>query len=138
AIREHGSTTSRSALLSGSPIAPYIKDFNVTLVLTTDRVDALQVADAYYFACALLDATPVNTSELDTKQLRIGFDGDAVLFDGSGELLYKQKGLRAFHEREAEMRDLPIEKGPYAELLIKLSKMQERLPASLHTSPMKI
>ena len=60
------------------------------------------------------------------------------MFDDSGELLYKQKGLQAFHDREAEMRDLPIEKGPYAELLIKLSKMQERLPASLHSCPMKI
>ena len=138
AIREHGLTISRSAFISGSPIAPYIKDFNVDLFLTTNRDDAQQVADANICACAILDATPVNTYELDTKQLRIAFDGDAVLFDDSGELLYKQKGLRAFHEREAEMRDLPIEKGPYAELLIKLSKMQERLPASLHTSPMKI
>lgn len=81
---------------------------------------------------------PVNTYELDTDQLRIAFDGDAVLFDDSGELLYKQKGLRAFHDREIQMRDLPIEKGPYAELLIKLSNLQERLPAGLTYSPIKI
>ena len=138
AIREHGLTISRSAFISGSPVAPYIKDFNVDLFLTTNRDDAQQVADANICACAILDATPVNTYELDTKQLRIAFDGDAVLFDDSGELLYKQKGLQAFHDREAQMRDLPIEKGPYAELLIKLSKMQERLPASLSSCPMKI
>jgi len=138
AIREHGLTISRSAFISGSTVAPYIKDFNVDLFLTTNRDDAQQVADANICACAILDATPVNTYELDTKQLRIAFDGDAVLFDDSGELLYKQKGLQAFHDREAQMRDLPIEKGPYAELLIKLSKMQERLPASLHSCPMKI
>ena len=138
AIREHELTISRSAFISGSSVAPYIKDFNVDLFLTTNREDAQQVADADICACAILDATPVNTYELDTKQLRIAFDGDAVLFDDSGELLYKQKGLQAFHDREAEMRDLPIEKGPYAELLIKLSKMQERLPASLHSCPMKI
>ena len=138
AIREHGLTISRSAFISGSPVAPYIKDFNVDLFLTTNRDDAQQVADANICACAILDATPVNTYELDTEQLRIAFDGDAVLFDDSGELLYKQKGLQAFHDREAQMRDLPIEKGPYAELLIKLSKMQERLPASLHFCPMKI
>lgn len=36
------------------------------------------------------------------------------------------------------MRDLPIEKGPYAELLIKLSNLQERLPAGLQYSPIKI
>lgn len=138
AIREHTLDISRSAFISGSPVAPYIDDFNVDLFLTTNREDAQQVADADICACAILDATPINTYELDTDQLRIAFDGDAVLFDDSGELLYKQKGLQAFHDREAAMRDLPIEKGPYAELLIKLSKMQERLPASLHSCPMKI
>jgi len=138
AIREHGLNISRSAFISGSPVAPYIDDFNVDLFLTTNREDAQQVADANICACAILDATPVNTYELDTQQLRIAFDGDAVLFDDSGELLYKQKGLRAFHDREAKMRDLPIEKGPYAELLIKLSNLQERLPAGLSYSPIKI
>lgn len=138
AIREHGLNISRSAFISGSPIAPYIADFNVDLFLTTNREDAQQVADSNICACAILDATPVNTYTLDTKQLRIAFDGDAVLFDDSGELLYKQKGLRAFHEREARMRDLPIEKGPYAELLIKLSDLQERLPARVDHCPIKI
>ena len=138
AILERNINISRSAFISGSPVAPYIKDFNVDLFLTTNREDAQQVADANICACAILDATPVNTYELDTDQLRIAFDGDAVLFDDSGELLYKQKGLRAFHDRELQMRDLPIEKGPYAELLIKLSNLQKRLPAGLQYSPIKI
>ena len=138
AILERNINISRSAFISGSPVAPYIKDFNVDLFLTTNREDAQQVADANICACAILDATPVNTYELDTNQLRIAFDGDAVLFDDSGELLYKEKGLRAFHDRESQMRDLPIEKGPYAELLIKLSNLQKRLPAGLQYSPIKI
>ena len=138
AIREHSLNISRSAFISGSPIAPYIADFNVDLFLTTNREDAQQVVDSNICACAILDATPVNTYTLDTEQLRIAFDGDAVLFDDSGELLYKQKGLRAFHEREARMSNLPIEKGPYAELLIKLSDLQERLPARVDHCPIKI
>ena len=138
AIRTHGLNISRSAFISGSSVAPYIDDFNVDLFLTTNRNDAQQIADADICACAILDATPVNTYKLDTKQLRIAFDGDAVLFDDSGELLYKQKGLQAFHDREAELRDLPIEKGPYAELLIKLSKLQQRLPAQVQHCPIKI
>ena len=138
AIRTHGLNISRSAFISGSSVAPYIDDFNVDLFLTTNRNDAQQVADADICACAILDATPVNTYKLDTEQLRIAFDGDAVLFDDSGELLYKQKGLQAFHDREAELRDLPIEKGPYAELLIKLSKLQQRLPAQVQHCPIKI
>lgn len=138
AIRENGLTISRSAFISGSSVAPYIKDFKVDLFLTTNREDAQQVTDVDICACAILDATPVNTYELDTDQLRIAFDGDAVLFDDSGELLYKQKGLQAFHDREAQMSNLPIDKGPYAELLIKLSKLQQRLPAGTQDCPIKI
>lgn len=138
AIRSRGLCITRSAFISGSPVADYIADFKVDLFLTTNREDAQQVADANICACAILDATPVNTYELDTDQLRIAFDGDAVLFDDSGELLYKEKGLKAFHDREAEMSDMPIEKGPYAELLIKLSNLQRRLPISMDNAPICI
>lgn len=138
AIRQQGLNITRSAFISGSAVSDYIADFKVDLFLTTNQKDAQQVTDAGICACAILDATPVNTYELDTEQLRIAFDGDAVLFDDSGELLYKQQGLKAFHDREAKMSDMPIEKGPYADLLIKLSKLQKRLPTTLTQNPICI
>lgn len=138
AIRKRGLCITRSAFISGGEVANYIADFRVDLFLTTNREDAQSVADAKICACAILDATPVNTFKLDTDQLRIAFDGDAVLFDDSGELLYKQKGLKAFHDREAKMTDLPIEKGPYADLLIKLSLLQDRLPRTEDSQPIQI
>lgn len=138
AIRKQGLSITRSAFISGGKVADYIADFNVDLFLTTNREDAQSVADARICACAILDATPVNTCKLDTEQLRIAFDGDAVLFDDSGELLYKQKGLKAFHDREALMADMPIEKGPYADLLIKLSHLQARLPHLEQLQPIQI
>ncbi len=138
AIRKRGLCITRSAFISGGEVADYIADFKVDLFLTTNREDAQSVADAKICACAILDATPVNTFKLDTEQLRIAFDGDAVLFDDSGELLYKQKGLKAFHDRETKMTDLPIEKGPYADLLIKLSLLQDRLPYTEDSQPIQI
>lgn len=138
AIRQRGLSITRSAFISGGNVADYIEDFKVDLFLTTNRDDAQSVADAEICACAILDATPVNIFQLDTDQLRIAFDGDAVLFDDSGELLYKQKGLKAFHDRERKMTDMPIEKGPYADLLIKLSHLQAKLPHSEHLQPIQI
>ncbi len=138
AIKSHGLNITRSAFISGASVAPFIADFKVDLFLTTNRDDAQAVTDADICACAILDATPVNTYELDTDQLRIAFDGDAVLFDDSGELLYKQQGLKAFHDREAKLADMPIDKGSYADLLIKLSKLQQTLPTHLPKSPMQI
>ena len=137
-LRSHGLNITRSAFISGEPVVKYIADFKVDLFLTTNLDDAQMVIDASVCACALLDATPVNAFELDSNQLRIAFDGDAVLFDGAGELMYQQQGLKAFHDYEDKMSDSPMEKGPYADFLIKLSKLQQRLPITQDKHPVQI
>lgn len=134
AIRAHGLPITRSAFVSGDSVAQYISDFDVDLFLTTNIDDAQLVTDARVCACAVLDAAPLDAAPLDTDQVRIAFDGDAVLFDDSGELVFKEQGLQAFHEREHEMADLPIDKGPYADFLIKLSALQAKLPATSHSA----
>lgn len=128
AIRHHKLPISRSAFISGDNVSHYIDDFGVDLFLTTNTDDAQMVVDEGICACAILDATPIDTYNIDTNQLRIAFDGDAVLFDDSGELIYQKNGLKAFHDRESAMADLPIDKGPYADFLIKLSALQQKLP----------
>ena len=134
-IRAYGLGITRSAFISGDLVADYIKDFNVDLFLTTNHKDAQQVVDAKICACAVLDATPISIDKLDSHQLRIAFDGDAVLFDDSGELVLSKKVCMRFHARETEMADLPIEKGPYADFLIKLSKLQAKLPNQSTDAP---
>lgn len=138
ALRAHGLPISRSAFTSGMGVADYVADFNVDLFLTTNHADAQQVTDAGVCACAILDAPPIDMAALDTDQLRIAFDGDAVLFDEAGELLSRTEGLQAFHDFEDRMSDVPMNKGPYADFLIKLSQLQRRLPTSLPTPPIQI
>lgn len=128
AIRAYNLPITRSAFISGLPVVDYIDDFKVDLFLTTNTDDAQAVIDARLCACAIVDASPIDVDYLDTAQLRIAFDGDAVLFDEAGELIYQQKGLKAFHEYEQKMVDAPINKGPYADFLIKLSALQKKLP----------
>lgn len=138
ALRSHGLPITRSAFTSGEPVADYVADFNVDLFLTTNHIDAQNVTDKNVCACAILDAPPIDMTELDTEQLRIAFDGDAVLFDEAGELLSQTKGLKAFHDYEAKMSDTPMNKGPYADFLIKLSKLQKRLPITVQKAPIQI
>lgn len=138
AIRTHNLPITRSAFTSGMSVAEYVADFNVDLFLTTNHDDAQKVTDAKVCACAILDAPPVDMSELDSNQLRIAFDGDAVLFDESSELLSQMQGLKAFHDHEAQMSDVPMNKGPYADFLIKLSNLQHRLPSKLKNPPFQI
>ena len=44
----------------------------------------------------------------------------------------------AFHENENEFQDTPMNEGPFASFLIKLAKLQERLPMSVALSPVRI
>lgn len=46
------------------------------------------------------------------NQVRIAFDGDAVLFSEESELIYKNNGLDAFIEHEKLNKDNPLEMGP--------------------------
>jgi 5'-nucleotidase len=46
--------------------------------------------------------------------------------------------LSAFHENEDLEQDTPLQEGPHAKLLKKLSKMKERLPGRKEYSPVKL
>ncbi|MBU3914550.1 5'-nucleotidase, partial [bacterium] len=81
---------------------------------------------------------PEAIETIQTDQVRIAFDGDAVLFDESSEIVYKTKGLTAFHKEEDEKQNIPLEEGPYATLLKKLSRLQDRLPIRAEFSPIRI
>lgn len=46
--------------------------------------------------------------------------------------------MAAFHAQEDEKQDIPMQDGPYANLLRKLSKLQDRLPIRVEYSPIRI
>jgi 5'-nucleotidase len=46
--------------------------------------------------------------------------------------------MEAFHAQEDEKQDIPMQDGPYANLLRKLSKLQDRLPIKVEYSPIRI
>jgi 5'-nucleotidase len=81
---------------------------------------------------------PTEESKIPEGQVRIAFDGDAVLFDESSEIVFRAEGLDEFQRREDEDQDVPMDDGPYAVLLRKLARLQERLPFSVEFSPVRI
>lgn len=76
---------------------------------------------------AILREQPENAQVMSTEQVRLAFDGDAVLFSEESELVYKTQGLDVFQRIEDEKQDVPLEEGPYATLLKKLATLQEKL-----------
>ncbi|WP_201286987.1 5'-nucleotidase, partial [Klebsiella pneumoniae] len=116
-IRHDGLKISRSAFTAGETVADYLDAFDVDLFLTTNVDDAQKVIDSHFCAAAVLKAPPSDTTDIPEGQVRIAFDGDAVLFSDESELVYKTQGMAVFHAQEDARRDEPMAEGPYATLL---------------------
>lgn len=137
-IRSRKINITRSAFTAGESGVDYLEAFDVDLFLTTNIKDAQRVIDSRTCAAAIVKKPPVDISEIPENQVRIAFDGDAVLFDDKSEIVYRTKGLTEFQTVEDASTDIPLSEGPYAKLLIKLSKLQDRLPIRVEYSPVRI
>lgn len=136
-IKQHELDITRIALSGGESLAPYIGAFDVDLFLSMDVQDVQAVIDSRACAAALIYAPPENFDPLDNR-VKIAFDADAVLFSDESELRYKTEGMDAFHQYEAEHEEEPLAEGPFANLLIKLSRIQEHLPTRIELSPLRL
>lgn len=74
-----------------------------------------------------MSRTLFTDSALVPGQIRIAFDGDAVLFTDESEVIFQEKGLNAFEENEKAHAGEPLAEGPFANFLKKLSDLQREL-----------
>jgi len=137
-IRKRKLNITRYAFTGGESVIDYLEAFDVDLFLTTNTKDAQRVRDANNCAVALVKEPPSDIEKIPQGQVRIAFDGDAVIFDESSELIYKEGGLSKFYTHEDNKQNEPMKEGPYASLLRKLSVLQDRLPFSVEYSPIRI
>lgn len=118
---------SRAALTSGRPLASYLEAFNVDLFLSADEIDVQDAINAG-FAAGLIYKTDSSYEEDTTEQIKIAFDGDAVLFSDESEKIFQSQGLDAFIEHEKLNAEKPLPEGPFAKLLKSLSYLQKQFP----------
>ena len=136
-IKHLGLDITRLAFSGGEPLAPYIDAFDIDLFLSKDEKDVQVVIDSGTSAAATIYDPPTSFDSTDNR-VKIAFDADAVLFDEESELRYKTEGMEAFHKHEAENENNPLKEGPFANLLRKLSAIQEHLPTSIELTPLRI
>jgi len=107
-ITHHGLDILRAALTGGASLAPYLHAFKVDLFLTGSEADVRAALQAGV-AAALICGTPPKEAD-PQEQIRIAFDGDAVLFSDEAECIYQEKGMEAFlqHELENARKPLPV------------------------------
>ena len=127
-IDHYGLDISRAALTGGAPIAPYLHAFRTDLFLSAFRPDVQQAIDSGFAAGVILTDGPHTPQGQPVDQIRIAFDGDAVLFSAESEGIYQKEGLEAFAAHEKQKADIPMEEGPFANFLRTLAHIQEKFP----------
>jgi 5'-nucleotidase len=125
---EHGLNVTRGAFTGGEPPYPYLQPFNAALFLSANGDD---VKGALEMKCpaATVYTNPLKTTDQYQNELRIAFDGDAVLFDDSSESIFKKEGLNRFHESEAKNAAIPLSPGPFQPFIKSLQALQRNPPA---------
>ncbi len=137
AIKHYNLPLTRWAFSGGEPLSPFLDAFDVDLFLSKDEKEVQKVIDNSNCATALIYDAPLDYNP-ETERVKFAFDADAVVFSEESELIYKTQDLQAFHKHEEENEDVPLNGGPFADLLKKLSKIQEKLPMTIELTPLRI
>ena len=124
-IAHHGLAIRRAAFSNGAPPFPYIRPFGADLFLSTHAEDVRSALEAGVAAATLLPAKPARHRQ---DQLRIAFDGDAVIFDDESERVSREGGLAAFTEHERLRAGEPMSGGPFRGFLDALHRLQAAFP----------
>ncbi|HSL26141.1 MAG TPA: 5'-nucleotidase [Acidimicrobiia bacterium] len=128
-VEAHGLDITRAAFTDGKPPWPFLGPFSCNLFLSahdTDVEEALR--HGWPAALVLKPARPTGEGGPE-GEVRIAFDGDAVLFDHESEHVYQTKGLEAFVEREVALSEVPMSPGPFKPFLESLARVQQHFPA---------
>ena len=124
----HGLDISRAAFTGGASPYRYVSAFGAHLFLSADPNDVRLALDAGCAAATVLPAVSADTGA-DDGQVRIAFDGDAVLFSDDSERLYRQAGLAVFNASETAAAHEPLPGGPFKGLLVAIHQLQALFPA---------
>src|SRR5215472_533015 len=125
-IQHHGLDISRAAFTNGASTWRYVEPFSADLFLSAEPADVVKALDAGYAAAAIV---PTQAAEGGAGQLRIAFDGDAVLFSDEAERIYQEQGLQAFAASERAQARKPLSGGPFKNFLAALHRLQADYPA---------
>lgn len=128
-IEAYGLNITRAVLASGASLAPYLTAFKTDLFLSANEEDVQSAIDSN-IAAGIICTEGLQTYDCEhqIRQIRIAFDGDAVLFSDESEIIYRERGLEAFEENERRNADSPLQAGPFARFLKTLSELQKDFP----------
>ena len=120
----YGLAIERGSFTRGQPPWRYLKPLHANLFLSAHLSDVRAALQAGVPAAQVYPLS-AHASEAHPHEVRIAFDGDAVLFSDEAERVYQREGLKAFHQHETEKAGQPLLPGPFKPLLAALQRLQQ-------------
>lgn len=108
----------------------YLRPLAANLFLSTNEAD-VRSALAEGVPAARVFPESARASAAHPEEVRIAFDGDAVLFSDEAERVYQAQGLEAFQSHEQERAGTPLAPGPFKPLLEALHRLQRNPTSSM-------
>jgi 5'-nucleotidase len=118
---------SRAVFTDGRPPYAYLTPLECQLFLSANS-DDVSAAICAGFAAGLVYQPPYPIAD-DFSEVRIAFDGDAVLFSPEAEETFREKGLEEFHRQERDAAEIPLSPGPFKPFLEQIHRIQKLFPA---------
>ena len=121
-IEHYGLGITRAAFTGNRSPYQYLPAFRADLFLSADPEDVRLALEHGNAAATIL--TGLNFTDDDNAEIRIAFDGDAVLFSDEAERVYQAEGLSGFLQHEVDKCDLPLAPGPFKPFLEAINRLQ--------------
>ena len=118
-----GLAIERGVFTRGRPPYHYLKSLQANLFLSANADDVRATLDAG-FPAAMVFPQSKQIAESNPDEIRIAFDGDAVLFSDEAERIFQSNGLDAFVAHESTKVETPLPPGPFKPLLEALHRLQ--------------
>ncbi len=124
-IEHDGLKIERAAFTRGEPTHTLLDAFEADLFLSSHYEDVQKALESGFAAASIVGTGSKHVHE---TQLRIAFDGDAVLFSDEAEKIYQEQGIDAFAENEKNAANVELQSGPFKSFLKSLHTIQSSFP----------
>jgi 5'-nucleotidase len=133
-VKGAGLAIERGVFTRGRAPFGYLAALKANLFLSANADDVRAALNAGVPAALVYTQSARDDPHPD--EVRIAFDGDAVLFADEAERVYRSHGLDAFQKHEADHASRPLPPGPFKPLLEALHRLQ--LAARRGNVPMRL